>query len=590
MSKPQRSLRLEKRSAKSLSVLSGAPGEIFFDNDNGTLRVYTDNAGDSIIMANRQWVIANTFSGNYNDLTNVPAGLSDFANDANFATQTFVDNAIAAIPSTDLSGLATLGDLSTIGNLGDVDTATTELAIGDILQYDGTDWVNTPLTASQDTTYALSSAAGAAGIDLKLTDVDGNIDTINLLVDGGLGISATALNQITITGTGLASLTDISVDTVIITQTFGSLSYDNTTGVFTFTPPDGAAILTNSSGFGVQAATVATTGAYSDLTGTPTLAAVATSGAASDVGLGNVTNESKATMFAGPNFTGTLSLNSQLVFETPSTAVDRITGNGTLGFQILTADNPTGRSASISITPGDSNTFNSISSVSITGSLSTDLTSTGGHVLVQGGRTNTTASTAGTGGNVTIVGGGNLSSSGIQTGGNVVIDGGGQLGASGTAGSILIGTNSNSGGVNSSGTASVTIGNGLSTNYIFGKTEYKSTIEVVYNNAATASGTVTHPITQGNIMYHSAASANFTVNYTGIPTTSFRTMSMVEIINQGTTAFLPTAVQIDGVAQTIIWQGGSAPTGTVSGVDVVSFNLIRTSGAWKVLGSATGYA
>jgi hypothetical protein len=103
MSKPQRSLRLEKRSARSLTVLSGAPGEIFFDNDNGTLRVYTDNAGDSIILANRQWVTSNTFDGDYNNLTNKPI----IPGVTGLATETYVDDAIAAIPVTDLTGLAT---------------------------------------------------------------------------------------------------------------------------------------------------------------------------------------------------------------------------------------------------------------------------------------------------------------------------------------------------------------------------------------------------------------------------------------------------------------------------------------------------
>jgi len=73
MSRPQRSIRLEKRSARSLSVLSGGPGEIFFDAENETLRVYIDAAGASIILANREWVLDNTFDGDYNSLTNIPS-------------------------------------------------------------------------------------------------------------------------------------------------------------------------------------------------------------------------------------------------------------------------------------------------------------------------------------------------------------------------------------------------------------------------------------------------------------------------------------------------------------------------------------
>tara|TARA_R110000851_G_scaffold118929_3_gene246508 strand:+ start:772 stop:1173 length:402 start_codon:yes stop_codon:yes gene_type:complete len=72
MTRPVRSVRLLKRSANSLDVLSGSPGEIFFDESNGTLRVYTGTAGEKIIIATRSWVEDNSSDGNYNTLTNKP--------------------------------------------------------------------------------------------------------------------------------------------------------------------------------------------------------------------------------------------------------------------------------------------------------------------------------------------------------------------------------------------------------------------------------------------------------------------------------------------------------------------------------------
>ena len=69
---PVRSIRLEKRTSKSLDTLSGASGEIFFDADQNTLRIYTANQADSIVLADRTWVQNNTFDGDYNNLTNQP--------------------------------------------------------------------------------------------------------------------------------------------------------------------------------------------------------------------------------------------------------------------------------------------------------------------------------------------------------------------------------------------------------------------------------------------------------------------------------------------------------------------------------------
>lgn len=106
-----------------------------------------------------------------------------------------------------------------------------------------------------------------------------------------------------------------------------------------------------------------------------------------------------------------------------------------------------------------------------------------------------------------------------------------------------------------------------------------------------ATGVVTHNLDNGAVFDHASLAANFTANFTNVPTTNSRTIGVSLILTQGATAYMPTAVQIDGAAQTILWQGGSAPSGTASGTDVVSFVLIRSSGgAWKVIGSSTSYS
>lgn len=122
-----------------------------------------------------------------------------------------------------------------------------------------------------------------------------------------------------------------------------------------------------------------------------------------------------------------------------------------------------------------------------------------------------------------------------------------------------------------------------------GTTTLQQSTELL-DTKTSATGTVTHDFLDAAIWYHSSISANFTANFTNIPTTNNRTIVCTLILNQGATAYIPNAVQIDGVSQTISWLGGSAPTGTSSSVDIVSFTLVRSDNAWNaVLGSLSSY-
>ena len=126
---------------------------------------------------------------------------------------------------------------------------------------------------------------------------------------------------------------------------------------------------------------------------------------------------------------------------------------------------------------------------------------------------------------------------------------------------------------------------------IWGTTTFFNITTEKTNALTGATGVVVHDLDDGAVFDHTSLSANFTANFTNVPTTNSRTISVALILSQGGTAYMPTAVQINGAAQTILWQGGSAPAGTASGTDVVSFTLIRSSGgAWKVIGSATSYS
>jgi len=270
---PIRSIRLEKRSSKSLDTLSGSSGEIFFDGDRNTLRLYTANQADNVIMADRDWVLDNTVKS-WNDLEDkpfIPIDASQLTDTGNrFFSGDYND--LANAPDLDALNV----DISTIDSIGDVDTTSNPLANGQLLQWDGTTWVNTTVAGFQDTNteYTLTGGSTASGGSIILEDSDGLTNTINFEAGSGIGITLTDTNELTFVYNGTFTLGDasnVSITNPADGQTLiysngqwlngspsnsggvaltdfsitqnpesgnGALTYDNTTGIFEFTPAD----------------------------------------------------------------------------------------------------------------------------------------------------------------------------------------------------------------------------------------------------------------------------------------------------------------------------------------------------------------
>ena len=645
--RPQRSLRLEKRSAKSLDTLSGASGEIFYDVDSATLRIYTNNANEKVVLATRSWTTTeienNAFSGLYADLIGAPTALSSFTNNVGYIT-------LADLPPAEAGGAVQLNELLDV----EIDTP----ALGQLLEYDGSKWINTTVAGLTDTntTYSLDLTSVTNGVDLDLVDSNAISDIITLLGGTGITVSVTNTNEVTIDNTGSApamnditdvtvalpedghvlqynsglwintaptggiALTDFSITTSPASGE-GSLSYNNANGVFTFTPPDVSAagialtdlsVLTSTANAGGSLTYNNTTGEFTfrpadlsglsadlvndttpqlggdlelntndivgsgniDITGTGTFtgaisapefintgvgAPVITSAStitltapdgvtidgdldvtgtvtgitltAADVGLGNVTNESKATMFTDPTFTGTVTTSALTSASTITlTAPNGIIFGGDLDLN------------------GKEIQFTGASRLTGYSGNDIEITSYGN------------SEDAGNPGNISLK---TWAEGGTR--GDVIIQDLKYPQSDGTNGQVLT--------TDGSGTLSF---------------ENKNVETLDPKTGAT--GTVTHDLNTAAVFYHSSISANFTANFTNADTTNNKTTSIALVLAQGATAFMSTGVQIGGVAQPIIWQGGSAPTGTASGTDVVSFTLIRTGSAWTVIGSGTSYS
>ena len=184
---------------------------------------------------------------------------------------------------------------------------------------------------------------------------------------------------------------------------------------------------------------------------------------------------------------------------------------------------------------------------------------------------------------IVIVTGGNTSTNSVT--GDVVVSGG-----AGIAGDLYVGGTINTGGstgINSTviGSSTPNTGNftSLTTTGVFNVAE---AADVIITKTG-ATGTVAHDFTESRCWLHTSISANFTANFTNVPTTDNRQIEFSLYLTQGTTAYYASAVQINGVAQTINWAGFGAPTPTANKTEILVFTLTRVGGTWTVLGSLT---
>ena len=104
-----------------------------------------------------------------------------------------------------------------------------------------------------------------------------------------------------------------------------------------------------------------------------------------------------------------------------------------------------------------------------------------------------------------------------------------------------------------------------------------------------STGVVAHDYTTGTVFVHSTIFSNFTANFTNVPTTADKTISFRLVLLQGATPYMVTAVQVDGVAQTINWLNASPPTGTSNRKEAVTFTLLRTGGSWVILANIDSF-
>ena len=214
----------------------------------------------------------------------------------------------------------------------------------------------------------------------------------------------------------------------------------------------------------------------------------------------------------------------------------------------------------------------------------------GDTIQIVGGTAITTASDVD--GNITINGVAQDFAFGSITGTPTTLAGYGITDALSSGGNITLGGDLDVGGnsiVSASNGAINIAPNGTGTIDLSGQVKIVEGIIEKFDTTNAATGVTALDCSTGNVHYLTAPAGDITANFTNLGLTAEYATNLTVIINQGATPYEVTAVQIGGAAQTINWQGGSAPTGNANGIDSFSFTILNDGGSYVVLGQMVDF-
>ena len=136
----------------------------------------------------------------------------------------------------------------------------------------------------------------------------------------------------------------------------------------------------------------------------------------------------------------------------------------------------------------------------------------------------------------------------------------------------------------------VTASNNITTNTFTatGLVTIQQTTENITNTGNPGSS-VTYDFNAGPTYYNTGMTQNWTANFTNVPTTQNKSVLVTLINNQGSTAYYPSTIQVNGTGYTPKWLGGTSYTGNASQWDFLTFAIINIGGTITVLGSYATY-
>lgn len=108
-------------------------------------------------------------------------------------------------------------------------------------------------------------------------------------------------------------------------------------------------------------------------------------------------------------------------------------------------------------------------------------------------------------------------------------------------------------------------------------------------NLENSTGTVIHDFKQGQTFYHTNIQSNFTTNITNLNLPNMYSTNIHLVLVQQSIPYISSALQIDGVAQTINWVAGILPVGNANAVEVMMFSVVKIDNAFTVYGQLISY-
>lgn len=137
-------------------------------------------------------------------------------------------------------------------------------------------------------------------------------------------------------------------------------------------------------------------------------------------------------------------------------------------------------------------------------------------------------------------------------------------------------------------------------NVVFDSQTYQKQRATVnkFNSFNVSSSNVTYNLLNHDTFYHGSMNQDWTANFTGNLVSADEVLTTTLFLVQGSTAYMPVAAQIGGVAPlgftsgltgNIVWEGGVRPNGVPNAINFVTFTIYNFSGSYYVYGQLRSF-
>lgn len=104
-----------------------------------------------------------------------------------------------------------------------------------------------------------------------------------------------------------------------------------------------------------------------------------------------------------------------------------------------------------------------------------------------------------------------------------------------------------------------------------------------------STGTVIHDFTLGQVFFHTNILSNFTTNIINLNLENNFATNIHIILDQNSIGRITSALQINGVAQTINWVGGILPVPNENLLEIISFSILRVNSIYTIYAQLISY-